>query len=387
MHLLERYALSCGVKIDKPQIQEQFYPLMQDKFIVLHASSGMESKNYDYYQEVISMIKPYLDRENIQIVQIGKAEDKGIPDCVHLQGKTTIRQVAYIINRSMLVCGNDSFSAHMASGLDKKSVTLYSVLYKECCSPYWSDNTKASLIESTRKKMKPSFSNEESPKTVNYIMPEQIAVEVLNKLNISHDLDKLKTLNIGQYYHLPVIEIVPDFNALNYNINKSVLNIRMDYHFDENNLYSWAQNKQLCVITDKPISENCLRAIKPSVHQIIYKANKSTTLETLNEIKHLGIDVKVVVENEEDLEEIRLNLIEWEIELEEKKSKKDVDNNIEICDNTRYISSKITLSQGKKFASKAAWKNNVEMTDKQANIIDNSDFWEEVDHFRIFNYA
>ena len=167
MHLLERYALSCGVKIDKPHIEEQFFPLMQDKFIVLHASSGMESKNYDYYQEVVSLIKPYLDKENIDIVQIGKAEDKAVPECVHLQGKTTIRQVAYIINRSMLVCGNDSFSAHMASGLDKKSVTLYSVLYKECCGPYWSDNTKASLIESTRKKMKPSFSNEESPKTVN----------------------------------------------------------------------------------------------------------------------------------------------------------------------------------------------------------------------------
>ena len=195
----------------------------------------------------------------------------------------------------MLVCGNDSFSAHMASGLNKKSVTLYSVLYKECCRPYWSDETKASLIESTRKKMKPSFSNEENPKTVNYIMPETIATEILNKLNINHNLDNLHTLHIGEYYHLPVIEIIPDFNALNYNLNKSVLNIRMDYHFDENNLYSWSQGKQLSVITNRPISENCLRAIKPSVHQLIYKADKSTTSEMLNEIKHLGIEVKVVV--------------------------------------------------------------------------------------------
>ena len=74
-------------------------------------------------------------------------------------------------------------------------------------------------------------------------------------------------------------------------------------------------------------------------------------------------------------------------DLEDKKSKKDVDNNIKICDNTRYISSKITLSQGRKFASIAAWKANIEMTEKQANIIDNPDFWEEVDHFRIFNHA
>ena len=387
MHLLERYALSCGVKIDKPAIEEQFYPLTQDRFIVLHASSGMQSKNYDYYNEVVDLIKPYLDRENIKILQIGSEDDQRVNGCVHLQGRTSIRQVAYIINRSMLVCGNDSFSAHMASGLNKKSVTLYSVLYKECCRPYWSDETKASLIESTRKKMKPSFSNEENPKTVNYIMPETIATEILNKLNINHNLDSLHTLHIGEYYHLPVIEIIPDFNALNYNLNKSVLNIRMDYHFDENNLYSWSQGKQLSVITNRPISENCLRAIKPSVHQLIYKADKSTTSEMLNEIKHLGIEVKVVVPNKEDLEEAQLNLIDWKVELEDKKSKKDVDNNIKICDNTRYISSKITLSQGRKFASIAAWKANIEMTEKQANIIDNPDFWEEVDHFRIFNHA
>ena len=76
MHLLERYALSCSVKIDKPAIEEQFYPLTQDRFIVLHASSGMQSKNYDYYNEVVDLIKPYLDRENIKILQIGSEDDQ-----------------------------------------------------------------------------------------------------------------------------------------------------------------------------------------------------------------------------------------------------------------------------------------------------------------------
>jgi hypothetical protein len=387
MHLLERYALSCGVKIDKPSIEPAFYPVPFEKYIILHPSSGMESKNYDHYNDVINLILPHLEKEGIKIVQIGGADDSKIKKCHALNGQTSIKQAAFLIKNSMLVVGNDSFSAHMASGLNVKSVTLYNVLYKECCSPYWSNEAQASLIESHRNGNKASFSDKEDPKTINYIYPEKIACAILDKLNISHDLHKIETLHIGKYYHLPVIEVIPDFNALNYDINRSVLNVRMDYHFDENNLFSWAQNKKLCIITNKPVSQDCLRAIQPSIAQLIYKPNVSTTSQQLQEIKELGIELKVIADEEEHLEEIRLNLLEWQVEIEDKKSKKDVDNNSNMCDNTRYISSKIMLSKGKKYASKAAWKRDIDMTDNQANIIDNPDFWDEVDHFRIFNYA
>ena len=60
MHLVEQYALSCGVKIDKPQVETSFFPLPFDKYIILHASSGMPSKNYDYFEDVIETIYPHL---------------------------------------------------------------------------------------------------------------------------------------------------------------------------------------------------------------------------------------------------------------------------------------------------------------------------------------
>ena len=53
MHLIEQYALSCGVKIDKPHIETSFFPVPSEKYITVHASSGMESKNYDYYDDVM----------------------------------------------------------------------------------------------------------------------------------------------------------------------------------------------------------------------------------------------------------------------------------------------------------------------------------------------
>ena len=50
MHLVEQYALSCGVKIDKPFIETSYFPIVPKKYITLHASSRIQSKTYDYYK-------------------------------------------------------------------------------------------------------------------------------------------------------------------------------------------------------------------------------------------------------------------------------------------------------------------------------------------------
>ena len=76
MHLLEQYSLSCGIKIDKPHVETSFFPIDCDKYITLHASSGMEAKNYDYFKDVIDLIHPHLESNNIKIVQIGDIKDK-----------------------------------------------------------------------------------------------------------------------------------------------------------------------------------------------------------------------------------------------------------------------------------------------------------------------
>jgi ADP-heptose:LPS heptosyltransferase len=81
MHLIEQYALSCGVKIDKPHIETCFYPIAENKYITLHASSGMQAKNYDYYNDVMEMILPHLNSQGIKVIQIGGKEDKTI--CIY----------------------------------------------------------------------------------------------------------------------------------------------------------------------------------------------------------------------------------------------------------------------------------------------------------------
>ena len=142
MHLIEQYALSCGAKIDKPSIEESFYPIQFNKYITLHASSGMGAKNYDYFNDVMKMLYPYLAKNGINVVQIGGKDDPSINLTHGLQGKTSLKQTFYIIKKGILHFGNDSFSCHVASGYDKPLVSLYSVLYKECCGPYWGSKEK-----------------------------------------------------------------------------------------------------------------------------------------------------------------------------------------------------------------------------------------------------
>jgi hypothetical protein len=46
MHILEQYALNCGVSISKPYISEEFFPLPFEKYITLHPKGKFPSISY-----------------------------------------------------------------------------------------------------------------------------------------------------------------------------------------------------------------------------------------------------------------------------------------------------------------------------------------------------
>jgi ADP-heptose:LPS heptosyltransferase len=192
MHLIERYATACGVKIGKPFIYEKFFPLPIQKYICFQPFSKYNSKNYDYWQEVLEILTPYLEENNIKIVQIGTKNDKQFVNTVFLGGQTTINQAAYVIKNSIIHLGADSFGVHIASSYDKKIVALYSNSNIENACPYWTKKQDKILISSNKDK-KPSYSAEESSKSINNIKPEEIASSVLKLLNIN-------TLKTFKYY-------------------------------------------------------------------------------------------------------------------------------------------------------------------------------------------
>lgn len=385
MHLLEKYALGSGAKIGVPHIEESFFPT-PDSYIVLHPSSGANSKNYDYYSDVISLIKPYLDKSGIKIVQIGVGSDPRYAGCDNLNGVTTLRQTAHVIKNAMAVVGNDSFSAHVASGFGVKTITLYSCSPKEDCYPYWTYGTSvAKCLEPDRGGEKASYSGEENPKSINRIDPIDVAKNVLGALDIENHLSGMRSLHIGDLYKQKIIEVVPDFNPLDFQMDQAVFNIRMDYAYNAQFLLLWGTHHQISIITDRPLPTEVVRRIKPNVQFVFYKVSLSTKPEDLRAIENEGISLICVCDNKEELREIRLNLIDWKVEEEKIKNRSDYDFVDDLNKSSRYLSSKVILSGGKKYLSKSDWIHGVESRTGGMPIIDCDEFWDELDHFRIYN--
>jgi len=383
MHLIEQYALSCGVKIDTPHIEPLFFPVPHDKYITLHASSGMESKNYDYFEDVILMIEPYLRKMGIKIIQIGGKDDKGIPGCTNFHGKTSIRQTAYLIKNSLLHFGNDSFSTHIASGYNKKIVCLYSILYKECCGPYWGDKNNQILIESDRKKLKPSFSSKELPKTVNLIKPEEIALGVLNLLKIKNDLDKIETIHTGVEYHKSSISVVPNHIMPSSFAEGQAVNIWGNECFDEENIVKWAYDRKCNIFLDKPMQIKYLNIIKDNINYINYYVSEEDNENYFRLLERSNIKFNLISKDKKNINNIRVKFFDWNILLQQPKTKKDLDKSEKLCDNSRYKCSMKIVSGGQIYNSKAAWK-----YDKPGNhneIIDCEEFWEDLNIIKIYN--
>lgn len=383
MHLIEQYALSCGVKIDKPHIETLFFPVSYEKYITLHASSGMESKNYDYFEDVVAMLSPFLKKENIQVIQIGAKEDSKIPGCIHYNGNTSIRQTAYLIKNSMLHFGNDSFSAHVASGFNKKIVCLYSILYKECCGPYWGNPKDHILLESDRGGLKPSFSNKESPKTVNFIKPEDIAKGVLSLLDISNDINKIETLHIGREYKTPSISVVPNHIMPDSFAKGQPVNIWGHECFDEGNIAKWAYNRKCNIFLDKPMQTKYLKLIKNNINLINYYVSEDDNPNYFKSLERLGIKFNLLSKDKNNISNIRIKFFDWEVKLIQPKTKKDLDNSEKICDNSRYKCSMKVVSGSQIYNGKAAWK--YDKPDNHNKIIDCDEFWEEQNILRIYN--
>ena len=81
----------------------------------------------------------------------------------------------------------------------------------------------------------------------------------------------------------------------------------------------------------------------------------------------------------------RLKYIDEDIKLYEKFDKKKLDKLEEICDTTLVKSSKTILSKGKKYQTLAHWVTDQPHQGKPQAIIDTKDFWEDGEHYIIYN--
>jgi len=242
------------------------------------------------------------------------------------------------------------------------------------------------LIDSPKEEGRTASLNlSENPKSINKISPFEIAENILNLLNIDNDLKDFELIHIGENFHIPTVEIVPDFEPSPNFLNNSLVNVRMDLNYNENNLFLLSRGRKLGIITNKSISINCLTSIKSSVAKVFIELTEDISDEFIKNLKNLNIDYSLFSRDEDGLSDFRIKYIEDTVEHFKRKTKKNIDKAEEICDTSLVKSSKIIISNGKKYLTTAHWVMDQAHKGKDQKIVDTSDFWIDSDYYLIYN--
>jgi hypothetical protein len=303
-HIKEEYAKACGVKIGKAVIHPLYYPIPFEKYITIY-NSPIQSKNYSYWEESISLLKEALAAENIHIVQILEKDQEPF-DNVDFSFKIwSYKQLAYVIKNSIGIAAVDSLSIHLANEFNIPIVGIYSSSSPKNCGPY--KNEKAILIEPELNGDKPSYSFFENEKTIDLIFPEVISSAVLKSLNIDKEIDR-KTIYIGKRCLDQCCDIIPSDELVGVFENS---NIRMDKNHNEDFLKAYLNAQASEITIAKPISNDILLSRKIKI--LNYMANEFDR-DFVNYVLSLGITINLICTDKDLLAQQRLNLFDFNIE-------------------------------------------------------------------------
>lgn len=290
-NLIETYARSAGLKIDKPWIKEDFWPLPHTRFITLSAGSGQAAKNYSHWQIVIDLLNPLIAPLGIHIVQLGDSNTPLFSGTYDLRGKMSIAQSTYLVKRAAAHLGNDSWSAHVAGFVGTPLVALYGTTDKVLHGPHWQDKTKTILLESHRWGRKPTFGAEQSPKSIDTIPPEDVANAALSLLGIAARVNQ-RTQFIGPFYPHTIFDWVPNA-APSINLGLDVpITVRMDLEFNEANLLTLLQTgRKVTIVTNRPLNLQMLAAFRQTILSYSHELTVECPIDYVLNVKRLLTNV------------------------------------------------------------------------------------------------
>lgn len=384
MNFLESISSSVGLSTSKPAIEKSFFPLVADKYITVNTENH-QSKQWDHFQDFINLIKPFLQKENIKIVELGW-NDIEVQNVDHSIKNIDPKNAAYIIEKSLAHIGVESFLTQLSSFYNVPLVSLYSNTTKSFSPPLWGHTieSKRVLIESDRKNSLPTYAGEENPKTINSISPEEVASKCLNILEIENNIEEQIPFYMGSMSHATCLEVVPDFVPDQSFFPRSLLNVRLDYTFNTDLLMDLGSNRKLSLISDKEIDLNVLAQIRPSLEALCFKINENFHYQYFVNLKKLGVPLAVFAQPDANISATRLKFFDFNVEEDKKIKKKSIDNLDKLCNNSCFKSSKMIFSKGKQYSTKASWEKD-SPTAPDEKVIDCDSFWEEANHLKLYN--
>jgi hypothetical protein len=411
--LLSTYARSTGLQIGTPSLREKFFPLPFERYITLQGGSSQNAKCYDWYQEVLVLLKPILDANHIAILQLGGKDDVLIQGCHDLRGRTSLLQSYFLVKRGLCHVGNDSWLMHMAGSAFRPLVGLYGSTNVANHGPYWCDPAVSILLESHRSGGVPTFASQESPKTVNFISPESVANAVFKLLGIKETLP-FSTRHIGAAYAGTVFELIPNTIPAPNFFPGAPMTVRMDKAFNEDVLFKVLQTgRKIHVITDRPINLGLLQQVRGSilsyVHGLGVPGSPDTPILYTDAIKSIFPEHTFFTRltDEAAVAALRFTYFDHINVLRQSEiTKADYiraalayvnradtpENTLDIereLGHTRFKSNKFILSGDKAYLSHAhlaAGQATESLNNNQASVIDDPAFWRDILHMLMAHY-
>lgn len=379
MHTIEAFASSCGLKISKPYIYEKYYPIYLNKYIVIETNDvKYQSKNYDYWQEVVNLILPYLKENDINILQFCNQND---PKLINTYSVTalTYNQRAYLIKNSICYIGSNSFGLQIASHYNKKIIGLYSNTYASQNKPYWSSSDEIKLIEAFESNSKPSYMPQENPKVINNLKPDVLSNSILDLLDIKHKF-QYKFSNIGNNYNNKTIEMLPNMIIDPTKISTPNIIIRMDLEHNEQFLEMQLSTMKCILLTNKTISEDIIKKYKQNILQVIYKIEEDNDHKFVQFLKNQNISYVLVSHlPQPEIDKIKINYMDLGLISKINNANKNNYPNAKYYKSNRFI-----LSNNKLYMSEAAVQKDLPIKDFNNNIqevIDTELFWDNADNY------
>jgi hypothetical protein len=379
-HILEEYAKSLGVYISKPIISEHYFPICDEKYIVIYSEDKTQSKNYKHYNMVLELLKPFLIEKNIKIIQIDCSSEpiRNVNKCL---SNLSFKQYAYVLSKSLLYIGVDNVYSHYASSKNIPIINLFGNIYPSISNGYWSRKNEKIDI-SAKWSNKPCLNLIDPKEEINTINPEEIAQAVLTILKQKKTVN-FKTIHIGPLFKEGVIEVIPD-KSFNNDLDKNkIIFIRTDYGFNEEIFLQYCLNYKVAIITDKIIQHEGLLKIKNNIKKlslIVDKDSDTIPEEYFNILKRYKIEFQILVKSEDDLGFIKNKYFDYPV-----NSYTVNKNKLKIAhQNCKFFSNKILVEGDDIYASKAHWLIKEKMVDKISYILDNDEYWSELDHFYIY---
>lgn len=282
MNLLETYSHYCGVEPKNAFIDAAFYPVPFDKYIVLQNSSGMDSKNFDNWDLVVTNIK-------LPIIQCGGKDDKLLPNVFDLRGQTSWNQTAHIIKNASLFLGNDSVGNHMASAFNTPRIALFGATLPSTCGGAWNRASAIEINPFDRRGCESACHSNictRGNKCINSIPVKFILENIANVIGKEY-VGICDVIHVGELSKIPVLEWIPyDFNEKTMHILSQVaglITIRHDL-FNSNmfNLSTILNQFNLkYIIVAEPENIEPIMVSPDKVEQIFLKINKENVQKAI----------------------------------------------------------------------------------------------------------